>query len=99
MLILSRAKNESIYIGESVVSVLEFRGANVKLGIAAPRSVRVLRAEIIEPDQTKLIPPEDKTRNPVLIRLRRMSEVARQQTISAIIMEFCGPKKEMTCQS
>jgi carbon storage regulator len=47
MLVLSRRSNESIVIGgEIVVTVLEIRGDQVRLGIQAPRSVTVHRQEV-----------------------------------------------------
>ena len=47
MLILSRRVGESITIGENiVVTVVGVNGAQIRLGIAAPREVRVLREEI-----------------------------------------------------
>ena len=47
MLVLSRRSNESIVIaGEIVVTVLEIRGDQVRLGIRAPRSVTVHRQEV-----------------------------------------------------
>ncbi|MCZ7535753.1 MAG: carbon storage regulator CsrA [Acidimicrobiia bacterium] len=47
MLVLTRRVNESIMIGhEIVVTVLEVRGDQVRLGIKAPRSVDVHREEI-----------------------------------------------------
>ncbi len=49
MLILSRRVNEKIVIGDDiVVSVIEVRGDQVKLGIEAPRSVKVFREEVFE---------------------------------------------------
>ncbi len=48
MLVLTRSTNQSIMIGpDIVVTVLEVRGDNVRLGIAAPRSVAVYREEVI----------------------------------------------------
>ena len=47
MLILSRRLNEKIVIGDNItVSVVEVRGDQVKLGIDAPRSVKVFREEV-----------------------------------------------------
>lgn len=47
MLVLSRRLGESITIGDDVVvTVLEVRGDVVRLGIEAPRSVRVHRQEV-----------------------------------------------------
>jgi len=47
MLVLSRKKNESVIIGNDVtVTVLEFRGDKVRLGITAPKEVSVHREEV-----------------------------------------------------
>lgn len=47
MLVLTRRANQSIMIGhEVVVTVLEVRGDQVRLGIKAPRSVDVHREEV-----------------------------------------------------
>lgn len=49
MLILTRRAGEAIAIGdEIVVSVLEIRGSQVRLGITAPPTVTVHRGEIWE---------------------------------------------------
>ncbi len=47
MLVLSRKPGESIVIGNDiVVTVVEFRGEQVRLGVDAPRSVPVYREEL-----------------------------------------------------
>lgn len=49
MLVLSRKKDESIVISDSiVVTVVEVRGDKVRLGIVAPRDVSVHRSEVIK---------------------------------------------------
>ncbi len=49
MLILSRKCGESIMLGEDIQLVLlEISGDKVKLGIEAPKSVRVLRGELLQ---------------------------------------------------
>ncbi|NOX18798.1 MAG: carbon storage regulator CsrA [Chlorobi bacterium] len=49
MLILSRKKNEKIRIGtDVVVQVLSISESQVKIGIDAPASVKILRDEIYE---------------------------------------------------
>jgi carbon storage regulator len=54
MLVLSRRLGESITIGdEVVVTVLEVSGNQVRVGITAPRSVRILRTEIYQAMQTE----------------------------------------------
>lgn len=47
MLVLSRKKREVLVIGESIrITVVDIRGDKVRLGIDAPREVRVHREEI-----------------------------------------------------
>ena len=47
MLTLSRKKGESLVINNNIeVTVLEVRGDQIKLGIAAPREVPIYRKEI-----------------------------------------------------
>jgi len=47
MLVLSRKKNQSIILdGNISVEVLQVKGNTVRLGIKAPKSVRVLRGEL-----------------------------------------------------
>jgi carbon storage regulator len=48
MLVLSRRVGESVVIGDDVtITVLEVRGDVVRVGIDAPRSVSVHRAELL----------------------------------------------------
>lgn len=47
MLVLTRTANQSIMIGHDVVvTVLEIRGDQVRIGIRAPRSIDVHREEV-----------------------------------------------------
>jgi len=47
MLILSRRVDERIMIGEEIeISVIDIKGDQVKIGISAPRSVKVYRKEV-----------------------------------------------------
>jgi len=49
MLILTRKSGEKITVGDNVVvSVLEIKGSQVKLGIEAPKGIAVHRGEIYE---------------------------------------------------
>ncbi len=49
MLILTRNQGESINIGEAVtVTVLGTKGGQVRLGIDAPRQIKVLRSELLD---------------------------------------------------
>ena len=49
MLVLSRQRDESIMIGDDVeVTIVDVRGHNVRLGIAAPADIPVHRKEVYE---------------------------------------------------
>ena len=49
MLVLSRKINQSIMIGDEVeVIVVEVKGDQIKLGVKAPRSLSVHRAEVYQ---------------------------------------------------
>lgn len=54
MLILTRKINERIVIGDDIeVSVVEIRGDQVKVGIVAPRTVKVYRREVYDQIQAE----------------------------------------------
>ena len=56
MLILTRKLNEGIMIGDQIeISVIDIRGEQVKIGIKAPRSVKVYRQEIYRAIQNENI--------------------------------------------
>ena len=47
MLILARKPNESIIIGDQIeISVIDIKGDQVKIGITAPKSIKVYREEV-----------------------------------------------------
>lgn len=49
MLVLTRRPGESIVVGEDIViTVIEIKGGQVRIGIDAPRSIDVYREEIYE---------------------------------------------------
>ena len=54
MLVLSRYKDQSIYIGDDiVVTIVDVRGDRIRLGIEAPADVPVHRQEIYEAIQNE----------------------------------------------
>lgn len=58
MLTLSRREGETIHIGEDVVvHVTRIEGGKVRLSIAAPRSVPIMRGELLPRDA--VTPPAD----------------------------------------
>ncbi len=49
MLVLSRKRDESIIIGdEIVITVVDIKGEQVKIGVTAPKSVSIHRKEVYE---------------------------------------------------
>lgn len=49
MLVLTRRPGESIVIGQNiVVTVIEIKGGQVRIGIDAPRDIQVHREEVFE---------------------------------------------------
>ncbi len=54
MLILSRKINEKIMIGEDIsLTIIEIRGDQVKVGVEAPKSVKVFRQEVYDAIQNE----------------------------------------------
>ena len=49
MLILSRKINEKIMIGDEIsISIIEIRGDQVRIGVDAPKTVKVFRQEVFD---------------------------------------------------
>jgi carbon storage regulator len=49
MLVLARLKNEVIWIGDDItITVIDLRDNKCRLGIQAPRAIRIDRAEVRE---------------------------------------------------
>lgn len=63
MLVLTRRRNQSIVINDDiVVTVLEVKGDQIRLGITAPRDVPVYREELVavltDADRASVLPEE-----------------------------------------
>ena len=49
MLVLSRQKDESIMIGDGIrITIVDVRGDKVRIGIEAPKDVKIFRTELYE---------------------------------------------------
>lgn len=49
MLVLSRKVNETIKIGDDIeIRILEVKGDTVRIGIEAPKTVDILRGELVQ---------------------------------------------------
>ena len=76
MLVLTRKPNESIMIGDDVeISVVEVKGDQVKLGITAPKSIKVHRKEIFLAIQSENI---DASR-PVIDRIGEIGGIFKKK--------------------
>lgn len=54
MLVLSRKRDESIIIGDDVVvTIIDIKGEQVKLGVSAPKSISIHRKEVYEAIQAE----------------------------------------------
>lgn len=58
MLVLSRKPREQILLGDPanplvVITIVAIEGGKVRLGIEAPHTTRVLRAELLEEEKDK----------------------------------------------
>ncbi len=83
MLVLTRKSGESIVIGEDiVVTVLEVRGEQVRLGIRAPREVPVHREEVFA---------QIKAENIAAAKARAVAPEALEEVIRA---RGEGPRRE-----
>jgi carbon storage regulator len=64
MLILSRKLNEKIKIGEDItLTVIELRGDQVKIGVEAPKHVKVFRQEVFNAIQNENKAAADSSEN------------------------------------
>lgn len=73
MLILSRKVDESIIIGDDIlVSIVDIKGDQVKLGIEAPKDIKVYRQEVYEAIQAENVAATQTSAElPVIKRLAR----------------------------
>jgi carbon storage regulator CsrA len=68
MLVLTRKQKESIKIGDSIIiTILRVQGQSVRVGIEAPREVRVVRGELAA---TKPAADDEKSAEPQVLEFR-----------------------------
>jgi len=78
MLILSRKINERIMIGDDIsVSIIEIRGDQVRIGVDAPRNVKVYRQEVYD-----AIRAENKAASESAPKIPRLDFGSRKQASS-----------------
>ncbi len=84
MLVLSRKLNQEIKIGDNVtITVLKVKGNTVRLGIEAPRNVRIVRGEL---------PQEPEEQNAeVTVVFNNPSPIEQKESVEVI--RFESPKQ------
>jgi carbon storage regulator len=76
MLVLTRRVGESVLIGDDVeVTVLDVKGDSVRIGVNAPRSTRIQRAELVaavtEENVSSAVGPDADAESAILDALAR----------------------------
>jgi carbon storage regulator CsrA len=70
MLVLTRKLQERICIGENItVTILRVKGQQVRIGIEAPRDVRVIRGELPPNAMDRQAPAEIEPNQPLVLNL------------------------------
>ena len=76
MLILTRKLGQSLIIGDGIeVSIVDVSGDKVKVGISAPKDVKILRSELAETMEVNKIGAESRTDRSVLELLANRSAI------------------------
>lgn len=82
MLVLTRKPGEEVTIGEAIViSVLEVRGSQVRLGISAPQEVTIHRGEIYERIREKNLEAGSVTRSQVGVLSERLRAIFPKRSL------------------
>ena len=83
MLVLSRKKNQSIVINGNIrIEVLQIKGKQIRLGITAPASMKVLRGELPASGTTDT--PSNRTSDAVPAETR-VVDIAADQLAAALL--------------
>jgi carbon storage regulator CsrA len=94
MLVLTRKANEQIQIGDNVViTILQVKGQSVRVGIEAPREVRVLRSELPRteefPVEQPAVEPDRRSEHVKMPRIR--GELRRSMLRNSPLLASAAP--------
>ena len=93
MLVLSRKKGEQINIGDGItITVVEVQGQRIKLGIQAPDSYRILRAELPREEPASSNETDRRGKRQASATRRRLLEQAAARRQSGPVF----PSEELT---
>jgi carbon storage regulator len=74
MLIISRKRDESILIGDGIkITVVETGEGRVRIGVAAPKEIRVIRAEAAEATEFNIAATASRLPAGILDKLKQQS--------------------------
>lgn len=69
MLVLSRKIGESIIVGDDIeISIVDIQGDNIRIGINAPKSIKIFRKEVyqeIQAENRRALENLDKMKNEI----------------------------------
>ncbi len=90
MLVLTRKLDEKIQIGNDItITLIRVQGNTVRIGIDAPRDIRVIRAELealdnaVEADENPLSEREEAFAHPTMVTGRSKKHAAKRRDSSA----------------
>jgi carbon storage regulator len=73
MLVIRRRAGESLFIGDDVeIRILEMGTSQVKLGIEAPKDIKVLRSEVRETEEANIASAHGKSSKTLARLLARL---------------------------
>jgi len=96
MLVLTRKHQEQIRIGDNItVTVLKVKGNSVRLGIEAPRDIRVIRGEL--PAFEVIEEVEIERTEPAQVSLESPDEETTVSELEWIVLKKLAGKKRKAC--
>jgi carbon storage regulator len=76
MLVISRKKDESILIGDDIkITVIETHDGRVRIGVSAPKEVRIIRAEAKEASEFNIAATSSRLPAGLLDKLKGQQEI------------------------
>lgn len=105
MLVLSRKQQQEVVIGDNIkITVVKIKGNTVRLGIEAPRDVKVIRGELPRLPETAAAPEEhvelevdqEQFANVTVVFSDPVERTGKSRSIEADVLKF-GSSDTETC--
>lgn len=92
MLVLTRKTQQQIQIGNNItITILQVKGQAVRVGIEAPRDVRILRCEVAAKDAESVEADEESTSGTVHVTKPRRTGAVRPSSDKGAARAFSTP--------